>query len=45
MTVQEDYPEWKHTLLVWFAKLLFISNVKYVILVSDIQDDRKTEND
>lgn len=38
LTVVKDYPEWKHTILKWVARLLFIDNVNWVILVNDVKE-------
>lgn len=44
ITVSDNYSEWKHTVLKWIARFLFIERVNYVILVSEI-NDRKIEDD
>lgn len=44
LTVADNYSEWKHTVLKWIARFLFIERVNYVILVSEIKD-RKIKDD
>lgn len=33
-----DFPNWKHSLIKWFARLLFIRKVKYVIVIHDMEE-------
>lgn len=35
-----DFPEWKHQVLKFVARLLFLFHVKYVILIHDIKETK-----
>jgi hypothetical protein len=37
--VIDDYPEWKHTVLKFVARLLFLRKTNYVILIHTIKTE------
>ena len=39
--VIDDYPEWKHKVLKFVARLLFLKSTNYVILVHTIETEDK----